>query len=196
MATESKQYSSWDMQEDHSGDTADSIKRVASEEVFRRLRGKSIDQLSPGWFHPARKLNKPTAVFSLVSTIVGGGVLSLPFAFAKMGIIVGPLLLFTCAILSEYSISLLIKCARMSGAESYEQVASSAFGKNSKIVTTLLIFILTFICCVAYIILMGDMWGPLVSYVFHFNTEKGTSGRTFLLIACTFPSLLSILFFS
>eukprot|EP00941_MAST-03F_sp_MAST-3F-sp1_P003975 g3975.t1 len=170
------------------------IARVPSEENFRRRAGKSIDNLSPGWYHPNRRMNRPAAVFSLVSTIVGGGVLSLPFAFSKAGLVLGPLLLLFCGVISDFSIVLLVLCARMSGAASYDGVASAAFGPKAKVLTTWLIFLLTWVCCVAYIILMGDMWTPLVDTFFHLDIVKGSSAHHLLLAAITaFVSPLGVL---
>ena len=161
------------------------IPRVPTEEDFRRRHGKSIDQLSPDWYAPARRLGKPSAVFSLTSTIVGGGVLSLPFAFLQTGLVMGPILLAVCAAISDFSIYLLVLCARATGAESYQQVACNAFGPRAKMVTTSLLFLLTWLCCVAYIILMGDMLTPLVDLLLDVNIQKGSGAHSLVLILVT-----------
>ena len=53
-----------------------------------------------------------SAIFGLVSTIVGGGVLSLPFAFAQTGLVLGTALLLGSAAASEFTIQLVVSCAR------------------------------------------------------------------------------------
>merc|ERR1712216_389979 len=54
-------------------------------------------------------------VFNLVSTIVGGGLLSLPYAFAQCGVGLGVVLLALTAGLSVYTVQLLVRCSILSG---------------------------------------------------------------------------------
>ena len=69
-----------------------------------------------------RNVTIESAIFNLVSTIVGGGVLSLPFAIDKSGVIVGPFVLILCAVASGFSVYILISGSRRSSANSYEDV--------------------------------------------------------------------------
>ena len=81
--------------------------------LFRR---QSEDQLSPTFDDPRRTLRKPSAIFGLVSTIVGGGVLSLPYAFSQAGLILGSVLLVVVAAASDYSAFALVACSRRGNA--------------------------------------------------------------------------------
>ena len=45
-----------------------------------------------------------TSIFNLVSTVVGGGVLSLPFTFSVMGVVFGPLALVVSAAIRLFDI--------------------------------------------------------------------------------------------
>jgi len=53
-----------------------------------------------------------SSIFNLVSTIVGGGVLSLPYAFRQTGFALGAVILGLVAIMSAYSAHLLVACGR------------------------------------------------------------------------------------
>ena len=97
------------------------------------------------------------AVFNLVSTIIGGGVLSLPFAMKKTGLILGVLLVIFSALTSDFSIYVLIACSRRSGADSYVSLARKTMGRNVDIVVNALLFLLTFMCCIAYIVLASEI---------------------------------------
>ena len=76
------------------------------------FRNFSKEQLSPGFDDPRRTMHSQSAIFGLVSTIVGGGVLSLPFAFAQTGLVLGTALLLGSAAASEFTIQLVVSCAR------------------------------------------------------------------------------------
>ena len=128
-----------------------------------RARSKSIENFATPFDSELRTGRVSSSVFALVSTIIGGGVLSLPYAFAKAGAVLGPLFLVASAAASDFSIYILVSSARRTGARNYEAVASAAFGRRARTATVLLLFVLTFMCCVAYIVLARDLTSPLVA---------------------------------
>ena len=132
-----------------------------------------------------------SSVFNLVSTVIGGGVLSLPYTCHRAGVIVAPIILAFVALMSSYSAMLLISCARRvtkrkrgeavnRTAESYEdvserkhplkhhcsavwsQVVFAAFGTWAKYTVTCLIFMLTYLALIAYFILLADLLVPVM----------------------------------
>lgn len=113
-----------------------------------------------------RKITSNNAIFNLVSTIVGGGVLSLPYAFAKCGVILGSMALFLSCVISAFSIDLLVASSRGVGRSSYASVVQKAFGTNAQVVTGGLIVLLTWLVAVAYIVLVGDLLVPIFGFFF------------------------------
>ena len=81
--------------------------------------------LTPHMHSEERKSTRGSAVFSLTATMVGGGVLSLSYAFSLAGLAVGLCLLVCSATVSGFSVSLLLSCSRRSGAVSYEAGATA-----------------------------------------------------------------------
>eukprot|EP00939_MAST-03C_sp_MAST-3C-sp1_P003330 g3330.t1 len=152
-----------------------------------RYRQDSFDHVSPAFGHVSRKMKKHSAVFSLVSTILGGGVLSLPYAMSKTGVIGGPLLIIICAAISDFSLDLLLLSARYGSAvETFEEVAKKAFGRRAQIMTVFLLFTLTWVCCVAYAVLIGDMFAPLVTYAIPGVTISSDGwNRKLLVVICS-----------
>ena len=61
---------------------------------------------------PPKQGTVKSSIFNLVSTIVGGGVLSLPYAFRQTGFALGAVILGLVAIMSAYSAHLLVACGR------------------------------------------------------------------------------------
>jgi len=125
-------------------------------------------------------------VFSLVATLVGGGCLSLPFAFQKTGLVLGVTYLFVSGVLSGYSMRLLLSCSRRTGAQNYEECGEKAFGPRMKYVTMCLLIGMTFLASVAYLILARDLATPLVeSYVTGHQTEQKT--HNLIALVCLLP---------
>ncbi|XP_061591206.1 sodium-coupled neutral amino acid transporter 3-like [Cololabis saira] len=72
------------------------------------------------------------SVFNLSNAIMGSGILGLAFAMSNTGIVMFLILLVCIAILSAYSIHLLLKCAGVVGIRAYEQLGNRAFGPPGK----------------------------------------------------------------
>ncbi|XP_030639953.1 sodium-coupled neutral amino acid transporter 5-like [Chanos chanos] len=100
------------------------------------------------------------SVFNLSNAIMGSGILGLAYAMANTGIITFLILLVFIAILSAYSIHLLLKCAGVVGIRAYEQLGFRAFGTPGKIIAA---------CIIA-----THNIGAMSSYLFIVKTELPT----------------------
>lgn len=81
------------------------------------------------------------SVFNLSNAIMGSGILGLAFAMSNTGIILFIILLVFIAILSAYSIHLLLKSAGVVGIRAYEQLGNRAFGPPGKLLAACIITI-------------------------------------------------------
>ncbi|XP_026121207.1 sodium-coupled neutral amino acid transporter 5-like [Carassius auratus] len=79
------------------------------------------------------------SVFNLSNAIIGSGILGLAYAMANTGIIIFVILLLFIAVLSAYSIHLLLECAGVVGIRAYEQLGNHAFGQPGKILAACII---------------------------------------------------------
>ena len=127
-------------------------------------RKSSVESFSPSFASPRRKGTVTSSVFSLVSTILGGGVLSLPYAFSEAGIIPGIFLLLAVAVASDFSAFTLATCSRRAAAHTYEDVAALAFGNVGRILSQILVVMLTFLALIAYSILLREILGTFISH--------------------------------
>jgi amino acid permease len=128
----------------------------------RADRSGSFEFFHTPYTSTKRQIDAQTSVFNLVSTIVGGGVLSLPFTFAQSGIALGAIMLVFSATASGFSVWLLISCSRRTGAQTYEDVAAVAFGPFARMAVVFLLFICTFLSSVGYVVLVRDLVSPVV----------------------------------
>lgn len=121
--------------------------------------------------------------FNILSTMVGGGSLSLPLAFQKAGNgFLAPVMLLVVASMTEFCFQTLTTSARTlsppdhsrRGHDSYESIASAAFGRKAYVLSMVLVTAMCFFGTVAYAVLLRDMLLPVSEYLF----GRSTSGPT------------------
>ena len=112
-----------------------------------------------------------SSTFALLTTMIGGGTLSLPLAFAQSGAIGGSLILLFVASSAYGSIMKLIDCSSKTSHDSYETVVSSApVFRGSSVVKYFCMGSLAMICwtgVVGYCVLLRDLAGrPMAELLF------------------------------
>lgn len=75
----------------------------------RLTRASSVEYLSPSLHSSLRHASLHAAVYALCGTILGGGVLSLPFCFSLLGLFGGVIVLIVIAVASDFSIYILVR---------------------------------------------------------------------------------------
>jgi amino acid permease len=147
------------------------------------------DILVPEFNSPQRKSTVIVAAFNLTATIMGGGVLSIPYAYSKSGIILGSLLMVITAIITERSLYLLCLCSRLTGAATYGEVGEAAFGKNMEYFISFILGIFLMFAITGYMVLAKDIWTALVYIIGRFDvtttlppSDELVLGVTILLI--------------
>ncbi|XP_021517978.1 sodium-coupled neutral amino acid transporter 3 [Meriones unguiculatus] len=110
------------------------------------------------------------SVFNLSNAIMGSGILGLAYAMANTGIILFLFLLTAVALLSSYSIHLLLKSSGIVGIRAYEQLGYRAFGTPGKLVAALAITLQNIGAMSSYLYIIKSEL-PLVIQTF-LNLEK------------------------
>ena len=151
---------------------------------------KSPECITPSAFdNKSRKQSAKVGMFNLVSTMIGGGALSLPFAVSRCGLILGFSLLTLSAILSIFSFDILIAASRRTGSMTYTQIGYFAFGNKLSIFVTIMIWFNCYIASIAYCVLIGDLIKPVICYIFDINNSTESLRRIIIAIAilCVSP---------
>ncbi|XP_028913714.1 sodium-coupled neutral amino acid transporter 4 isoform X2 [Ornithorhynchus anatinus] len=104
--------------------------------------------------------------FNLSNAIMGSGILGLSYAMANTGIILFVIMLLAVAILSLYSVHLLLKTAKEGGSLIYEKLGEKAFGWPGKIA--------------AFISITMQNIGAMSSYLFIIKYELPEVIRAFM----------------
>ncbi|KAK5861222.1 hypothetical protein PBY51_022636 [Eleginops maclovinus] len=97
-----------------------------------------------------------SASFNFINSIIGSGIIGLPYALNQAGLPLGLLLLVVVAFITDYSIILLIKGGNLSGTNSYQSLVQSTFGFPGFVILSGLQFLYPFIAMVSYNITTGD----------------------------------------
>ncbi|KAM6925545.1 sodium-coupled neutral amino acid transporter 5b [Xenentodon cancila] len=124
------------------------------------------------------------SVFNLSNAIMGSGILGLAFAMSNTGIILFIILLIFIAILSAYSIHLLLKSAGVVGIRAYEQLGNRAFGPPGKMVAGCIITVHNIGAMSSYLFIVKSEL-PLVIQAFlgrHENTGEWFLNGNYLII--------------
>ncbi|XP_013889051.1 sodium-coupled neutral amino acid transporter 4 isoform X1 [Austrofundulus limnaeus] len=106
------------------------------------------------------------SVFNLSNAIMGSGILGLSFAMANTGIVLFTILLIAVAILSLYSVHLLLLTSKEGGSLIYETLGERAFGWPGKMA--------------AFISIIMQNIGAMSSYLFIVKYELPEVIRTFM----------------
>jgi amino acid permease len=138
------------------------MERIPSFIPERARRIPSLELLVPAPGSDLRQSSLISATFNMIATIVGGGVLSIPFAFEQAGIVGGTLLMILAAVITDFSLYILCSCSRRTGASSYGGVALCAFGPGMEFVTTIALLVYLLFVLVGYMVLVADICAPVI----------------------------------
>ena len=102
------------------------------------------------------------AIFNFINSIIGSGIIGIPLALHQAGFASGVLLLGVVAVITDYTVLLLIKDGLISGKFSYQEMVTKAFRTPGYIFLTVAQLLFPF---------FGESWcyHPFCICVDHFN---------------------------
>jgi len=112
-----------------------------------------------------------------INSILGSGIVGIPYALHKAGFGFGLFLLVALALVTDYSLSLLVKAANLAGVTTYQDLVHVAFGRPGFYLLTLLQFVYPFIAMISYNVIIGDTITKVFKWLFQckfniFRKEK------------------------
>ena len=94
--------------------------------------------------------------FTLLSATLGVGMLSMPRAFSRSGLVLSGINLYVAVLVSYQSVICLIKVSKKTKLSTFSEMALWSYGSKFKIFTDLVYFINTFGCAVTYSIVVKE----------------------------------------
>ncbi|XP_014809714.1 PREDICTED: putative sodium-coupled neutral amino acid transporter 11 isoform X2 [Calidris pugnax] len=97
-----------------------------------------------------------SAGFNIINSIIGSGIIGLPYSMKEAGFPLGVLLLLGVAFITDYSIILLIKGGNLSSTNTYQELVRKTYGLVGYLILSTLQFLYPFIAMISYNIITGD----------------------------------------
>ncbi|XP_041939252.1 putative sodium-coupled neutral amino acid transporter 11 [Alosa sapidissima] len=133
-----------------------------------------------------------SASFNFINSIIGSGIIGLPYSLNQAGLPLGLLLLVGVAFITDYSIILLIKGGNISGTCSYQSLVYSTFGFAGYLVLSVLQFLYPFIAMISYNIIAGDTLTKVFLRIPGVGPESMLAERHFVILASTILTTLPL----
>lgn len=161
-------------------------------------KARTLDELpdaySPAFDSPLRESSSWVATFNLLSTILGGGALSLPYAFCKCGWLGGLLVLAFSVQISTVALALLCTLARKLGCATYSDILLKSLGRRWAVALDAISCSMLFFVIVAFLILIKDIAAAVIEYLLLQESEvlsnNARSRTLYCITACMFPLMI------
>eukprot|EP01063_Lacrimia_lanifica_P013209 TRINITY_DN1983_c0_g1_i1.p1 TRINITY_DN1983_c0_g1~~TRINITY_DN1983_c0_g1_i1.p1 ORF type:complete len:512 (+),score=110.33 TRINITY_DN1983_c0_g1_i1:49-1584(+) len=126
--------------------------------------------------HPAKPVHRTEAqsahrgnffssLFTLVNVILGTGMLTLPYSFAKAGVATGFLIMLVYGSLLFSTAYVVVCISDLTGAQSFEAIVHRLLGPRAGVVTSVMVAVYAFFMSTSCLIIVADMAGPMAHYV-------------------------------
>ena len=112
----------------------------------------------------------PLAVFNFTNSIVGAGLIGIPYAIQQCGFVIGILMIFIIAYIIHCSVVMLIDCGIKVDRFDLEELALKVMGKGGYYVALIFMFIFSFGAQIAYMVIIGDTVPKVLQSLFHFSS--------------------------
>jgi amino acid permease len=97
-----------------------------------------------------------SAGLQIANTIMGAGILSIPIVMRYIGILFGTIFIIFIAIVTIYSVHLLIRCEEITGKSGYSMFGKITMGPFGSFLVKIIIIINNFGLCCAYMRIFGE----------------------------------------
>ncbi|KAF9318052.1 hypothetical protein BG003_011839 [Podila horticola] len=93
---------------------------------------------------------------NMANSIIGAGIIGLPFAFQEAGLGMGIILLCALTWIVDWTVGLLVHSGKLSGRNTYQDLLMFCFGKPGLIAISIFQFVFAFGAMCAYTVIVGD----------------------------------------
>ncbi|KAH8828440.1 amino acid transporter [Flagelloscypha sp. PMI_526] len=130
------------------------------------------------------------SIANMANSILGAGIIGLPYAVSQAGFVFGILLLVVLCGVTDWTIRLIVVNAKLSGRTSYIDIMGHCFGPTGRAAVSVFQFAFAFGGMCAFQIIIGDSIPAVIRSIFP-NISNASfplhlfSSRAFIIILCT-----------
>ncbi|KAJ1741362.1 hypothetical protein LPJ78_002423 [Coemansia sp. RSA 989] len=106
------------------------------------------------------------AGFNLVNTMIGSGILALPYALKEAGFYFGIFTMVLSSLLIYVALNVLVYGGRRAGMYRFESVSEAAMGRTGHHLLTFALAVNSIGSCISYLIIIGDTTSSVAQHVF------------------------------
>lgn len=127
------------------------------------------------------------AVLNFTNSIIGAGIIGLPYAFNQSGFVLGVILLTGLTFLVDWTVVLLVRTGKLAGKSTYQDVMAQCFGRPGFILISVFQFVFAFGGMCAYTVIIGDTLPLVLRSVFSISspTLLALTSRHTIITLCT-----------
>uniref|UniRef100_A0A2M4BE96 Putative amino acid transporter n=1 Tax=Anopheles marajoara TaxID=58244 RepID=A0A2M4BE96_9DIPT len=127
---------------------------------------------------------------TLTNSIIGVGILSMPFCFQKCGIVLSIVLLLLSSYVTRLVCSYMVKSAIISRRKNFEQIAFYAFGSGGKLLVELCVVGYLLGTCIAYFVVVGDLGPQITAKIL--SLDESNTLRSWVMIVVTIVCIIPL----
>ncbi|XP_016990757.2 putative sodium-coupled neutral amino acid transporter 10 [Drosophila rhopaloa] len=124
-------------------------------------------------------------VMTLANSIIGVGILAMPFCFQKCGILLSIVLLVLSNAITRVCCHYLIKTSLLTRRKSFEMLGLHAFGASGKLLVELCIIGYLIGTCITYFVVVGDLGPQIIAKIFTLNVAEHLHLRSLVMVVVT-----------
>lgn len=160
----------WMEEEDYMNDDAETGGRSLRAPLLTGIEAPSVavanDLEHLEAEHARPKSGLSSAFMNMANSIIGAGIIGQPYAFKQAGLLTGIILLITLTIAVDWTINLIVKNSKLSGANSFQTTMEYCFGKSGLVAISIAQWAFAFGGMVAFCIIIGDTIPRVLSALF------------------------------
>lgn len=126
---------------------------------------------------------------TLANSIIGVGILAMPFCFQQCGVLLATLILLFMGLISRLCCYFLLKSALLARRRNFEFLAFHVFGQAGKIAVEVGIIGFLMGTCIAYFVVVGDLGPQIIAKMFNISQSDilRTSIMVIVSLVCVLP---------
>ncbi|KAJ6633001.1 putative sodium-coupled neutral amino acid transporter 10 [Pseudolycoriella hygida] len=134
--------------------------------------------------------SKMVYIMTLANSIIGVGILAMPFCFQKCGIILAIVLLVMSNFITRLSCYYLLKSSAICRRRSMEVIAFSIFGSSGKLMVELCVIGYLLGACITYFVVVGDLGPQIIAKIF--DLKQTSTLRSYVMIFVTMVCVIPL----